>query len=206
MGKHRKALFGRAVATAHSAVHTPITAAPGYLSTLPLAATSSTVKRLQKRARQWLEQRLPCSEPARQTLTMILSVRCRHTRDELSAPICNRSYITYPVKATDENMTSENWEVILNLCDKVGDEGESGYLILFLNPTHRPDIPFLQCSQCHRRRHQTPRTPQSERPTLLTFPRRISLQELWNRSQARIGFTRIHSGSREAHHRSGAYL
>ncbi|KIJ11143.1 hypothetical protein PAXINDRAFT_84964 [Paxillus involutus ATCC 200175] len=30
------------------------------------------------------------------------------------------------VKATDENLTDENWEVILTLCDKVQDEGESG--------------------------------------------------------------------------------
>ncbi|KAI0056070.1 hypothetical protein BV25DRAFT_1894621 [Artomyces pyxidatus] len=30
------------------------------------------------------------------------------------------------VKTTDENLTSENWELILNLCDKVQDEGEQG--------------------------------------------------------------------------------
>lgn len=30
------------------------------------------------------------------------------------------------VKATDETLTSENWELILNLCDKVQDEGETG--------------------------------------------------------------------------------
>ncbi|KAI0796115.1 hypothetical protein C8Q75DRAFT_710948 [Abortiporus biennis] len=30
------------------------------------------------------------------------------------------------VKTTDENLTSENWELILNLCDKVNDEGETG--------------------------------------------------------------------------------
>ncbi|KAF8598303.1 hypothetical protein BDV93DRAFT_451284 [Ceratobasidium sp. AG-I] len=30
------------------------------------------------------------------------------------------------VKATDENQTSENWEILLNLCDKVGEEGEQG--------------------------------------------------------------------------------
>ncbi|KAG0694876.1 hypothetical protein DFH29DRAFT_958059 [Suillus ampliporus] len=29
-------------------------------------------------------------------------------------------------KATDENLTAENWEVILNLCDKVQEEGEQG--------------------------------------------------------------------------------
>ncbi|KAI9464473.1 hypothetical protein BJY52DRAFT_1249298 [Lactarius psammicola] len=29
-------------------------------------------------------------------------------------------------KATDETLTSENWELILNLCDKVQDEGEQG--------------------------------------------------------------------------------
>ncbi|KAI0299289.1 hypothetical protein BC826DRAFT_906506 [Russula brevipes] len=30
------------------------------------------------------------------------------------------------VKATDETLTSENWEIILNLCDKVLEEGEQG--------------------------------------------------------------------------------
>jgi signal transducing adaptor molecule len=29
-------------------------------------------------------------------------------------------------KTTDENLTGENWELILNLCDKVQDEGEQG--------------------------------------------------------------------------------
>ncbi|TFK24066.1 hypothetical protein FA15DRAFT_593066 [Coprinopsis marcescibilis] len=29
-------------------------------------------------------------------------------------------------KATDENLTSENWEIILTLCDKVDDEGQEG--------------------------------------------------------------------------------
>ena len=29
-------------------------------------------------------------------------------------------------KATDENLTSENWELILNLCDKVQDEKQPG--------------------------------------------------------------------------------
>lgn len=32
----------------------------------------------------------------------------------------------FSAKTTDENLTSENWELILNLCDKVNDEGESG--------------------------------------------------------------------------------
>ena len=31
-------------------------------------------------------------------------------------------------KTTDENLTSENWELILNLCDKVQEEGETGYV------------------------------------------------------------------------------
>jgi hypothetical protein len=33
----------------------------------------------------------------------------------------------FTAKTTDENLTSENWELILNLCDKVGDEGQEGY-------------------------------------------------------------------------------
>lgn len=31
-------------------------------------------------------------------------------------------------KTTDENLTSENWELILNLCDKVQDEKQPGYV------------------------------------------------------------------------------
>lgn len=63
---------------------------------------------------------------------MMLSVRYHHTRDELYNRPCNRPYITHIAKATDENLTSENWEVILNLCDKVQDEGESGYFFFSL--------------------------------------------------------------------------
>lgn len=33
---------------------------------------------------------------------------------------------TFAVKTTDETLTSENWELILNLCDKVQDEGQEG--------------------------------------------------------------------------------
>lgn len=32
-------------------------------------------------------------------------------------------------KTTDENLTGENWELILNLCDKVIDEGEQGCVL-----------------------------------------------------------------------------
>lgn len=35
-------------------------------------------------------------------------------------------------KTTDENLTSENWELILNLCDKVSDEGQEGCVFFFL--------------------------------------------------------------------------
>jgi len=46
-------------------------------------------------------------------------------------------YVLYPfrhkkVKATDETLTSENWEIILNLCDKVQDEGEQGSVSRYL--------------------------------------------------------------------------
>ncbi|KAH9915662.1 uncharacterized protein B0H18DRAFT_885721 [Fomitopsis serialis] len=36
------------------------------------------------------------------------------------------SYDEIVAKTTDENLTNENWELILNLCDKVLDEGEPG--------------------------------------------------------------------------------
>lgn len=36
----------------------------------------------------------------------------------------------YTAKTTDENLTTENWELILNLCDKVSDDGDEGSLSL----------------------------------------------------------------------------
>ncbi|KAI0642359.1 hypothetical protein C8Q79DRAFT_917635 [Trametes meyenii] len=36
------------------------------------------------------------------------------------------AYDEIVVKTTDENLTGENWELILNLCDKVQEEGEQG--------------------------------------------------------------------------------
>ncbi|KIJ65246.1 hypothetical protein HYDPIDRAFT_89233 [Hydnomerulius pinastri MD-312] len=55
------------------------------------------------------------------------------------------------VKATDENLTSENWEVILNLCDKVQDEGETGarnvIAALLKRLTHRsPNVQLYSLS------------------------------------------------------------
>ncbi|KAJ7155778.1 hypothetical protein C8R46DRAFT_1116440 [Mycena filopes] len=38
----------------------------------------------------------------------------------------NNPYDEIVVKTTDETLTSENWELILNLCDKVQDEGPEG--------------------------------------------------------------------------------
>jgi signal transducing adaptor molecule len=32
------------------------------------------------------------------------------------------------VKATDENLTSENWELILEVCDKVDSKPDDGYV------------------------------------------------------------------------------
>jgi signal transducing adaptor molecule len=41
------------------------------------------------------------------------------------------------VKATDETLTSENWEINLNLCDKVQDEGEQGSVLGSHHPSSR---------------------------------------------------------------------
>lgn len=48
----------------------------------------------------------------------------------------NKQQQTFPLniptaKTTDENLTSENWELIMNLCDKVAEEGPSGCAITF---------------------------------------------------------------------------
>lgn len=41
------------------------------------------------------------------------------------------------VKATDETLTGENWEIILNMCDKVQDEGEQGSVSRLATSVHR---------------------------------------------------------------------
>jgi signal transducing adaptor molecule len=49
--------------------------------------------------------------------------------DIVSEYLLHRSQIIIDFKldkTTDENLTSENWELILNLCDKVQDEGQTG--------------------------------------------------------------------------------
>jgi hypothetical protein len=57
----------------------------------------------------------------------------------MSCPASRRLPYPYPflfdkVKATDETLTSENWETILNLCDKVQDEGEQGSVFRHWSP------------------------------------------------------------------------
>lgn len=48
----------------------------------------------------------------------------------------------WSAKATDENLTSENWEVILALCDKIVEEGEQGCVksSLALAPSYQPGL------------------------------------------------------------------
>ncbi|EIW78778.1 hypothetical protein CONPUDRAFT_60029 [Coniophora puteana RWD-64-598 SS2] len=55
------------------------------------------------------------------------------------------------VKATDENLTGENWEIIITLCDKVADEGEAGarnvVAALLKRLTHRtPNVQLYSLS------------------------------------------------------------
>ena len=56
----------------------------------------------------------------------------------------------YSDKATDENLTSENWELILDLCDMVQDEGQGGYVIDLLSALE--SIP-TRCQSSRRRGH-----------------------------------------------------
>ena len=68
-----------------------------------------------------LRTQISCSEEANPTRMTRSSVRVAHIRRcERARP--NR----LAAKTTDENLTSENWELILNLCDKVQEEGEQG--------------------------------------------------------------------------------
>jgi hypothetical protein len=55
-------------------------------------------------------------------------------------------------KTTDENLTSENWELIMNCCDKVQEEGQEGYVvpslfIVMLSSMETESI--LQGSRCY---------------------------------------------------------
>lgn len=45
-------------------------------------------------------------------------------------PLLSHIDTVLSVKTTDENLTSENWELILNLCDKVQDEGQEGLAMI----------------------------------------------------------------------------
>jgi len=64
--------------------------------------------------------------------------------DEIVGEVLTRSNTRQSIddffiaKTTDENLTSENWEFILNLCDKVSDEGQSGYAMraMFTHPAN----------------------------------------------------------------------
>jgi signal transducing adaptor molecule len=49
-------------------------------------------------------------------------------------------------KATDDHQTSENWEVIISLCDKVIDEGESGCVSLPILLTNLAPNLYRFCS------------------------------------------------------------
>jgi signal transducing adaptor molecule len=41
-------------------------------------------------------------------------------------------------KATDENLTSENWELILDVCDQVNAKPDDGYTCTLLKTNLRP--------------------------------------------------------------------
>lgn len=44
--------------------------------------------------------------------------------------------LTPAAKATDENLASEDWDTNLQICDKVGDEGQNGCVELQFAPEH----------------------------------------------------------------------
>ena len=109
----------------------------------------------------------------------------------------------HTAKATDENLTGEDWETVLNLCDKVQDEGEAGFastdsILLFTSAD-----PLPQCTQHDRSIAQTSCTPLPKCAAVCALPRRVSLEELRDRSPSRACVTRIHPGSRATGYRQG---
>ena len=77
---------------------------------------------------------IPCSSPHQPILTTMSLVSrygCHIFLSRVYTPHILRH--NEKVKATDETLTVENWEIILNLCDKVQDEGEQGSVFRHLN-------------------------------------------------------------------------
>lgn len=58
---------------------------------------------------------------ARETVLSLLPLPLHH-----AGRPPHRRPLTHAVKATDENLSSENWDVNLQICDKVADEGTAG--------------------------------------------------------------------------------
>ncbi|KAE9402204.1 hypothetical protein BT96DRAFT_991372 [Gymnopus androsaceus JB14] len=57
------------------------------------------------------------------------------------------AYDEIVAKTTDENLTTENWELILNLCDKVQDDSEDGHRSLLRRLSHRnPNVQLYTLS------------------------------------------------------------
>lgn len=101
-------------------------------------------------------------------------------------------------KTTDENLTSENWELILNLCDKVVEEGDEGCVSGYFA------VHFYSCALQGSRGHsgslEAPGASQSQCPALYSLTQRLALQELRNQSQQGTRFPCFHPGSREDRH------
>ena len=104
-------------------------------------------------------------------------------------------------KATDENLTGENWELILNMCDKVQDEGQPGYVPLSRLTKGRKikhaQSPLGYCSYS-----ASTGTSQSQRSALCAFISRGPFQEPGHRCSSRDCFSSIYSRTREVDHRS----
>lgn len=110
----------------------------------------------------------------------------------------------YTDKSTDENLTSENWELIMNLCDKVQDEGQAGYVVDPSVCWISAKWSYFQSSRRHCFHSQTSRASESQCPTICLISRRVAQQEPRHRNPSRAGIKSLHSRAWEAHHRSSA--
>lgn len=144
--------------------------------------------------RPFLFHQPSCSNQASQTLTTISSVR-------ISLFVLRSLLTVIAAKTTDENLTGENWELILNLCDKVQDEGDQGYVAM--SNTASLILTLFQSSECHRRYLEALDASDIQCSALHAHACRVSHQELRNRSASRDFISRIYSGTRETHYRQG---
>ena len=85
----------------------------------------------------------------------------------------------HTAKATDENLTGEDWETVLNLCDKVQDEGEAGFasadlILLFTSADPASPVHAARSQHCSNVLHTAPQMCSCMRSPLQSLSQRTA--------------------------------